>query len=62
MTATININNATTHTQKPKQSNMIQTIVITIGPAYQSRIGDKFSKKKAVLNAIRDPMQKFAGE
>ena len=31
------------------------------GPTYQSRIGDKFSKKKAVLNALKDPAQKFAG-
>jgi ubiquitin fusion degradation protein 1 len=31
------------------------------GPTYQSRIGDKFSKKKAVLTAMKDPTQKFAG-
>lgn len=31
------------------------------GPTYQSRIGDKFSKKKAVLTALKDPSQKFAG-
>lgn len=29
--------------------------------AYQSRIGDKFSKKKSALTAFTDPGQKFAG-
>jgi ubiquitin fusion degradation protein 1 len=30
-------------------------------PVYQSRIGDKFSKKKSALTAFTDPGQKFAG-
>jgi ubiquitin fusion degradation protein 1 len=30
-------------------------------PVYQSRIGDKYSKKKAVINALADPNQKFGG-
>lgn len=29
--------------------------------AYQSRIGDKFSKKKSAITAFTDPGQKFAG-
>jgi ubiquitin fusion degradation protein 1 len=33
----------------------------TAPPAYQSRIGDKFSKKKSALTALTDPGQKFAG-
>ena len=34
---------------------------VTAPPAYQSRIGDKFSKKKSALTAFTDPGQKFAG-
>jgi hypothetical protein len=31
------------------------------GPVYQSRIGDKYSKKKAVISSMGDNTPKFAG-
>ena len=39
----------------------VAAAAVPAGPSYQSRIGDKFSKKKAVLTAMKDPTQKFAG-
>ena len=37
------------------------TVTLPTGPVYQSRIGDKYSKKKSVISSIADPSQKFAG-
>jgi ubiquitin fusion degradation protein 1 len=37
------------------------TTSVSAPVAYQSRIGDKFSKKKSAITAFTDPGQKFAG-
>jgi ubiquitin fusion degradation protein 1 len=37
------------------------TASVSAPVAYQSRIGDKFSKKKSAITAFTDPGQKFAG-
>ena len=42
--------------------SITSTSTVSSAPAtYQSRIGDKFSKKKSALTAFTDPGQKFAG-
>ena len=42
-------------------ASTVSSVPSSNAPAYQSRIGDKFSKKKSALTAFTDPGQKFAG-
>ena len=54
-------NTAFTAAAASASASSVSSAPLSNPAAYQSRIGDKFSKKKSALTAFTDPGQKFAG-
>ena len=61
-TATASATASSTYSAKDNSAfTAAAATVAPAAPAYQSRIGDKFSKKKSAITAFTDPGVKFAG-
>ena len=52
---------SSTYSAKDNSAFTAAATLAPAAPAYQSRIGDKFSKKKSSITAFTDPGVKFAG-
>ena len=52
---------SSTYSAKDNSAFTAAATLAPAAPAYQSRIGDKFSKKKSAITAFTDPGVKFAG-